>query len=129
MNGVILAIFGTMIIFPFTITLTVLLLRRTRGKVPATVIGLAADVTTPFLFLTVYVVSCTITGKGMGIYIAGIAIIIAIVHIVIERINVKEFRIVRLLRKTWRLYFIVLAVVYVLLLFVGTLAKIVEYVS
>ena len=34
------------------------------GKAPASVIGLAADVTTPFLFLAVYMIRHTIFGEG-----------------------------------------------------------------
>jgi Protein of unknown function (DUF3397) len=127
MNGVISMFFGGVILFPYIVTLLILVIVRKMGKAPASVIGLAADVTTPVLFLTIYIVSRTIIGEGVGVYIAGIAIMIAIVHVVIERFKVKEFQIVRLLRKTWRLYFLVLTVSYVLLILVGVIVKVVEY--
>ncbi|MFJ7933044.1 DUF3397 family protein [Sporosarcina sp. NPDC096371] len=127
MGGVITIFFGGLILFPYIITLLFLVVMRKMGKAPASIVGLAADVTTPFLFLTVYIVSRTIIGEGAGIYIAGMAILIAIVRIVIERVKVKEFQIMRLLRKTWRLYFIVLTVSYILLLIGGIILKVVEY--
>ena len=91
------------------------------------VIGLAADFTTPFLFLAVYIISRTIFGTGSGSYIAAIAIIITISYTVTERFKVKDFQIVRLLRKTWRLFFLILAAAYIILLIAGVILKIVEY--
>lgn len=127
MSGFISTIFGVIIVFPFIVTFLLLEYFRRRGKAPSSVIGFAADLTTPFLFLAVYVVSHTIFGSGTGLYIAFIAIILTIVYAVIERLKVKEFRIVVLLRKMWRLFFLILVVTYILLLIVGTILKIVEY--
>ena len=127
MGGIISTLFGGLILFPFIITLTFLLVVRKMGRAPASVIGLAADVTTPFLFLTIYVVSHTIFGDGVGVYIAGSALMIAIVYVVVERFNVKEFQIVRIMRKTWRMYFLLLLAAYFLLLVGGIMVKIVEY--
>ncbi|WP_318615542.1 DUF3397 family protein [Sporosarcina sp. YIM B06819] len=127
MDGIISTIFGGLILFPYIVMLVFLVVMRKMGKAPASIIGLAADMTTPLLFLTVYLVSREIMGEGVGIYIAGIAVIIAIVRIVLERMKVKEFQIVHLLRKTWRLYFLVLTVSYLLLLLVGMILKMVEY--
>lgn len=129
MDGVITALLGTVILFPFIITIVILIIMRKLGKAPVSVIGFAADLTTPFLFIAVYVVSNIMFGEGIGVYIGGFAIIIAIVHAFIERSRVKEFSVVRLLRKTWRFYFLVLMVAYLTLLAAGTILKIVEYVN
>ncbi len=120
-------IFGGLLLFPYIITLVFLVAIKKMGKAPTSVIGLAADVTTPFLFFTVYVVSRSIIGQGTGVYIVAIALVIAIFRIVLERIRVKEFQIAHLLRKTWRLYFLVLTASYILLLFGGIIIKVVEY--
>ena len=120
-------LFGGLLLFPYIIMFFILIIIKKMGRAPASVIGLAADVTTPFLFLTVYVVSRTIIGEGIGVYIAVIALMIAIIRIVIERVKVKEFQIAHLLRKTWRLYFLVLTVSYILLLLGGIIMKVVEY--
>ena len=129
MDGVITTLLGTVILFPFIITIVILIIMRKLGKAPVSVIGFAADLTTPFLFIAVYVVSNIMFGEGIGVYIGGFAIIIAIVHAFIERSRVKEFSVVRLLRKTWRFYFLVLMVAYLTLLAAGTILKIVEYVN
>lgn len=128
MNEVIFAFLGAIILFPFTVTIVFMIVMRKMGKAPASIIGLAADVTTPLLFLAVYVVSQTVFGQGIWVYIVGLAITIAIVCAFIERSKVKEFRIIRLLRKTWRFYFLVLLAAYVILLITGMVLKIVEYV-
>lgn len=129
MNGIIAAFFGIIIVCPFIVTLVFLVGMRKMGKAPASVIGLAADVTTPFLFLAVYIVTRTMLGEGVGVYVTGIAILIAIVYVVKERLYVKDFRIVRLLRRIWRFYFLVLSIAYLLLLIVGAILKIIEYVK
>ena len=129
MNEVITAFLAAIILFPFLVTIVFMVVIREMGKAPASNLGLAADVTTPLLFLAVYVVSRTVFGQGIWVYIVGIAIIIAIIFALIERRKVKEFQIVRLLRRTWRFYFLVLFVAYVILLITGMVLKIVEYVG
>lgn len=128
MNEVIASFLGMIILFPFIVTIAFMVVMRKMGKAPASILGLAADVTTPLLFLAVYVVSQAVFGSGIWVYIMGIAIIIAIVYAFIERSKAKEFRIARLLRKTWRFYFLVLLAAYVILLITGLVMKIVEYV-
>lgn len=127
MNEVIAAFLGMIILFPFIFTIIFMVVMRKMGKAPASILGLAADVTTPLLFLTVYVVSQAVFGQGIWVYIMGIAIIIAIVYAFVERSKVREFQITRLLRKTWRFYFLFLLAVYVILLITGLVMKIVEY--
>ncbi|KAA0966609.1 DUF3397 domain-containing protein [Sporosarcina sp. ANT_H38] len=129
MNEVITAFLAAIILFPFLVTIVFMVVIREMGKAPASNLGLAADVTTPLLFLAVYVVSRTVFGQGIWVYIVGIAIIIAIIFALIERRKMKEFQIVRLLRRTWRFYFLVLFVAYVILLITGMVLKIVEYVG
>ena len=129
MNGVISSFLGTIILFPFIVTIVILIVMKKMGKAPAKVIGLAADFTTPFLFLAIYVISYTLFGDGVGVYIAAIAVAMAILLAFIERGKVKEFRILRLLLKIWRFYFLVLLAVYLILLLSGTIIKIVQYVK
>jgi len=99
------------------------------GKAPAAVIGKAADFTTPFLFLSVYITSFTIFGKGTGFYITTIAILLVILLAVFERLREKEFQITRVIQKTWRLYFLILSFAYIVLLIIGVSFKISEYVK
>lgn len=120
---------GVIVLFPFLITIIFLVVMRRKGKAPAAVIGKAADFTTPFLFLSVYITSLSIFGNGTGFYITSIAILIAILFAVVERMKVKEFQIARMLQKTWRMYFLLLSVVYIVLILLGISFKIAEYVK
>ncbi|KXH79890.1 DUF3397 family protein [Sporosarcina sp. HYO08] len=129
MNSVISIILGTLIFFPFLVTVLFLLIMRKRGKAPAVVIGQAADLTTPFLFLAVYIAVWLIFDEGVGIYIIMIAIVIAIMMIILERIRKKEFHLFRLLKRAWRLYFLILCAAYSMLLLVGIVLKVMEYVT
>ncbi|CAM3086984.1 DUF3397 domain-containing protein [Filibacter tadaridae] len=127
MGSVISSTLGAIILFPWIIAFVFLVVMRKMGRSPATVIGLAADTATPFLFLAVYVISRTVIGLETGIYIATIAVLIVIVCSIIERFKVKEFQILHLLRKTWRLYFLVLTGSYFILLLTGIAFKIINY--
>lgn len=128
-NGFLSILTGIIVLFPFLITIVFLVAMRRMGKAPAAVIGKAADFTTPFLFLSVYITSMTIFGKGTGFYVTGIAILIAILLSVVERVKEKEFQIGRVLQRTWRLYFLLLSLAYVGLLLLGVGFKISEYVK
>ncbi|MEK3935198.1 DUF3397 domain-containing protein [Sporosarcina sp. FSL W7-1349] len=129
MNEVISGLLGTIILFPLIVTLSYVVIMRKMGRAPAKMMGRAADVTTPFLFFAVYVVAHAIFGDGPGWLISGIALVIAIVLIIIERLRVKEFKILRVLQRAWRLYFLVLSFAYIILIAVGVIKKIVEYVA
>lgn len=126
-NEILSALSGIFILFPFIIMILILFIAKRMGKSPASVIGLAADLTTPFLFLAVFIITRTIFGVGGGFYITLIAIVTILLYAIYEKKNVKEFRIIRLLRKTWRLFFLMLTSAYFLLLLLGVIIKIVEY--
>lgn len=120
---------GVVVLFPFIIMIVLLVIYRRMGKAPATVIGHTADLTTPFLFLSIYIMANTIFGVGVGFYIAMITLIIMIIYAIIERKKVKDFQITRLVRKVWRFLFIVLAIAYLVLLVLGMGLKVFEYVN
>lgn len=128
-NGLLSILTGIIVLFPFLITIVFLIGMRKMGKAPAAMIGKAADFTTPFLFLSVYITSMTIFGKGTGFYITSTAILFAILFAVIERVKEKEFQIIRVIQKTWRLYFLLLSFAYIVLLVIGVGFKISEYVK
>jgi len=128
-NGFMSILTGIIVLFPFLITITFLIGMRKMGKAPAAVIGKAADFTTPFLFLSVYITSMTIFGNGTGFYITAISILIAILIAVFERLKEKEFQITRVIQKAWRLYFLILSFAYIVLLIIGVSFKISEYVK
>lgn len=50
-------------------------------------------------------------------------------YAIFERRRVKEFQVIRLIRKVWRLYFILLIPAYLILMMTGLVLKIIEYVT
>ena len=120
-------LFSILIFCPFIVTILVLVIYRRLGTAPISVLGQAADLTTPFLFLSVYIISRTIYGDQVGVYISITSLIIIIIYTIIEKMNVKEFMIKRFLRKVWRLFFLLLSSSYVILLIIGLVLKIIEY--
>ena len=127
LNTILSVLFSILIFCPFIVTILVLMIYRRLGTAPISVLGQAADLTTPFLFLSVYIISQTIYGDLVGVYIATIAIIIVIIYSIFEKMYVKEFMIKRFLRKVWRLFFLLLSSSYVILLIIGLVLKIMEY--
>lgn len=127
MGTIVSALFGAAVVFPFIWMFLILVIYKRRGIAPSKVLGLAADMTTPLLFLSVYVISHTIFGNGVGYYIVTIAIIIMIIYSIYEKMNVKDLKIIRLLRKVWRLFFLILVVAYFTLIVIGVIVKIIAY--
>lgn len=127
MSGIIPMLLGVLIVFPFLVTFLVFIFLRKKGRAPSKDMGVAADITTPFLFIAVYIISLTIFDISAGFYIAIFAIIIPIIFAIIERMRKKDFRVGLILRRSWRLFFLILTAVYFVLLIAGVVLKIVEY--
>ncbi|MDN7241346.1 DUF3397 family protein [Planococcus sp. N028] len=79
----------------------------------------AADLTTLVLFVAVPVLIYAIWSYEASALVCFVAIIIAIVFLVIEWKNEKELKVRVYIRKTWRLYFVVLAFAYLMIWTVG----------
>lgn len=118
---------GIIALFPFIISICLLLFYRKVGRKPT--MRKVADYTTPFLFLSVYLIAHTIYGDGVGYIIALIAVAIILIFAIRERKRVKDFEILYLLRKAWRVFFILLLIAYVLLIIIGVILAIIEHVA
>ena len=127
LHTILSVVFSILIFCPFIVTILVLMIYRRRGTAPVSVLGQAADLTTPFLFLSVYIIARTIYGDLVGVYISITSIIIIIIYSIVEKMKVKDFMIKRFLRKVWRLFFLLLSSSYVILLIIGLVLKIIEY--
>ena len=119
-------LFSSIILFPFSIMIVIIVSMRKTGRSFSKVLGHAADWTTPLLFVSVYIISSTVFGGGKALYMISITLIIAIIYAIVERINVKEFRISYFFKKLRRLIFLILSVSYILLLCLGLILKVVE---
>lgn len=120
-------VFGTIVIFPFIMSFFFYSLNRwTKYKIS---IRKNADYTTPFLFLSVCVIMSTLFG-GSSIYFIFIGILVLILlYAIFEKRNVKDFQISVLLRKVWRLLFILLTMAYLLLIIVGLTITIIQSIT
>lgn len=115
---------GIIVVFPFIISVCLLFFYKRIGRAPT--IRKIADLTTPFLFFSIYIIAHTIFGDGVGYTIAIIALFTMIIYAVYEKRRVKDFQIIRLIRKVWRLYFLILVGGYILLIIVGLVFKVIE---
>lgn len=113
---------GSIAIFPFIVSIVLLFFHRSIGKKMS--MKKIADYTTLFLFVSVYMIAHSLFGDGVGYMIAIVSIVIVLVFAVWERKRVKDFQIVQLLRKVWRLFFIILIAVYFLLMIIGLILTI-----
>lgn len=108
---------GILAVFPFLISLSLFMFTRWTGR--SFSMRKNADYTTPFLFLSVYIIAHTLFGDGVGYVLCIVSIVIVIAFAIYEKRRVKDFKIGILLRKAWRLYFIILVFVYIILIVIG----------
>ncbi|EGQ27292.1 MULTISPECIES: DUF3397 family protein [Sporosarcina] len=120
-------ILGGLLLFPFLILIVCLILSKKIGVSPSRRFGFAVDWTTPFLGVSVTVLIHTIWDQWLGFYVAGTVCILAILFSIVERLQMKEFRTFLVLRKTWRVYFLLLTCAYILLLGIGIALQIIQY--
>lgn len=113
------------ILAPFLAFLLILLLTRKRFKRKS--IGLAADLTTFLLFFSVPVSIKAIWGIEISALVYLIAILIAIVLLFIEWRQTKEIEIFKYIRQTWRMYFLLLTLAYILVWVVGIILSLLHF--
>ncbi len=129
MKSILIALTAILILIPFIITFGIIVSMRGKRKSIQRVVGYAADWTTPLLFLSVYVITTSAFGQGKAVIIVGAALSVGILYALIERIRVKDFQIVRFLRKMWRLFFLLLSGTYVILLLVAFFLSVLTYIK
>ncbi len=122
-------ILGALLLFPFVILVVLIIIAKKIGLVKKKRIGWAVDWTTPFMVLTVLILIRAIWDVWLPILLIGILCLIAIGFAIIERSTEKEFRTWWVLRRTWRAYFLLLTILYILLFIIGITLQIVRYVN
>ncbi|MEK4228637.1 DUF3397 domain-containing protein [Solibacillus sp. FSL H8-0538] len=91
--------------------------------------GLAADITTCVLFLTVPLAINSIWEVSLFIPVILMAVVIAVFFTYIDWKTKKEIEVLQLLKKLWRIYFILLGVLYFVILVGGLTQNIIGYVA
>ncbi|WP_301108212.1 DUF3397 domain-containing protein [Sporosarcina sp.] len=120
-------IIGAILLFPFIVLFVLLLVFKKIRVTPSKRFGLAVDFTTPFVASAVTVLLHAIWDQWLGVYVIGTVCVIAILFSIIERIKEKEFRTQLVLRKTWRVFFLLVTAAYFLLIISGIILQIIHY--
>lgn len=98
-------------------------LKVNKGKA----LGYAADLTTPLFMITIPIVVNTVWDIHITFYFICALLIIGIIVTFIEWRTKKEIEIPLCLRKIWRIYFLLLSVMYMLVMIIGLIYEIVQY--
>ncbi|WP_341201772.1 DUF3397 family protein [Planomicrobium okeanokoites] len=106
----------------------ILLILLTRKKLKRRAIGLSADVTTFLLFISVPVSMKALWDVDISFAVSVTAIIIAIILLIIEWKKSKEIEVLKYARKTWRLYFLLLSMSYILIWLTGLALTLISFI-
>lgn len=127
MKAVIEIVGGILLFCPLiALLLTYIICRKMRIK-KMYAVGFAADVTTFILFFSVPLAFKSIWGMSFSLYIIIIALLIALGLTFIDWRTKKEIDVPILLKKIWRIYFILLSILYISAWLIGLSVNIVEY--
>ena len=127
MKALIHYLVSIIIFFPIILFFITYFIGRKRKKSKVKAFGMASDATTVVLFFSVPLSISSLWEKNYNIIILIIAIVIAIIFTYIDWRTKKEIEILRLIKKTWRLYFILLSIAFVVIWIVGLIQSIMEY--
>ncbi len=116
------------ICFPIILFIITYAICHKRKKSAVKCFGCAADVTTFVLLFSVPLSISSLWGMNFNLIVFVIEIVIAIIFTYIDWRNKKEIEILPLLKKVWRLYFILLTIAYIVIWIVGLIQSIIEYV-
>lgn len=110
---------ATIILCPIIIFIATLFIFRKMRLNKHKAIGFAADVTTAMLFISVPLAIRGLWDVAIFIPLIVIALVVAIIFTYIDWRTKKEIEIKPLLKKIWRIYFIVLSIAYFLVWAIG----------
>ncbi len=127
MKIVIQYLLSIIIFFPIILFFITYFIIRKRKKSKVKAFGIASDLTTLVLFFSVPLSISSLWEKNYNVVVFIIALIIAIVFTYIDWRTKKEIEILRLLKKVWRLYFILLTMAFLVIWIVGLIQSIIEY--
>lgn len=115
------------IIVPYFLTMVLFVIVKVSGYSSVVSFRIAADVTVPFLFLSVSVLLRMITGIQAGVLLIVGVLIVGIGFAIAERIRSKEFRMKYMFRNLWRMLFLILSLLYIVLLLLGVVQTVAEF--
>lgn len=127
MKEIVEFLLSLIVIVPYVLTVALFVIVKLSGRSSVKSFRIAADVTVPFLLLSVIGLLRMILHIHAGsILIAGV-LIIGIGFAVAERIRSKEFRVQNMLRNLWRMLFLIMSLLYIVLLLSGVAKTVAEF--
>ncbi|WOV85189.1 DUF3397 family protein [Sporosarcina jeotgali] len=127
MKEIVQFLLSLIVIVPYVLTVALFVMVKLSGRSSVKSFRIAADVTVPFLLLSVIVLLRMILEIHAGITIIAGVLIIGIGFAVAERIRSKEFRVQNMLRNLWRMLFLILSLLYIVLLLSGVAKTVAEF--
>lgn len=122
-------IISFLIVFPVVIFLIIFFISVKANRKTSKAFGHAADITTILLFFAVPIAIQSLFQIGTSGYLLGLALIISIILTFIEWKSKREIELLPLLRKIWRILFLVLSLTYFVVWCLGIILKVLEYVK
>lgn len=121
-------IISTFLLVPYLVfILAFFILSKWTKKRPKQTFGIAADLTTfALLFAVPIAIEALFEVKTM-IYFFCLVIVIGVVLTIYEWKSKKEIELIPLLRKIWRLLFLLLSILYIIVFCLGLILKIIQY--
>lgn len=120
-------LFGTLIMVPILIHVIGYLIFRKITKNNSKSFGYAADITTFFLIFSVYLSVSTLWSELVGIMIFAFAIIVGIILTIFEWKTKREMEVIPLMRKIWRILFVYLSFIYIVVWIIGIIQSIIVF--
>ena len=127
MADIFFAVVGFLIAFPVFAFMVLFIVFTRMYKDPSKGFSRAADFTTFLLLPAVPAVVAAFTGQRTGFYLAIAVIVFALYMTYRERKNERDLEIGPLLRKIWRLLFLILSAAYLAAFVIGTGVMIAKY--
>ena len=127
MKEILQILLSLIVIVPYLLTVVLFILVKVSGQSSVRSFRIAADVTVPFLFVSVSVLLRMILHIHAEIFLIAGVLVSGIGFAVAERIRSKEFRIKYMFRNLWRMLFLILSVVYIVLLLLGVVKTVAEF--
>ena len=127
MKEIVEFLLSLIVIVPYVLTVALFVIVKLSGRSSVKSFRIAADVTVPFLLLSVIVLLRMILHIYAGIILIAGVLIIGIGFAVAERIRSKEFRVQNMLRNLWRMLFLIMSLLYIVLLLSGVAKTVAEF--
>ena len=122
-------VLSVFVIYPVVVFLVVFLFCQFFLRKRKKSIGIAADISTFFLFFSITNLFSFFFLKEFGWYLVIFSIILATIITFLEWRTKKEIEVIPLLRKVWRLLFLLLCVTYAFLWLFGVIRYVLSYMS